>query len=470
MDADATGHTELCDTSACAIFVLKSDEPDPDVPRPVSRIKDGRRNPNYGRGANVPVIYSISPSRGSVMGGSLITIEGRNLGDVLSSFGEEGRQGTSSILVYFERDGIQSKCNLITHYHNPTQIFCVLDPLSIEQYFELFVFINGDRVQTTCGSCYFQSHRNYDDRIEKLFSGNLVSPSGEPQWTNWTTGDASNQIWGKVYQQHSTINNQYHCTAPLDVQMRYVENLELVEERDVTHVGSDNVTCNEEDGQECTELQFRYLCDDSSVKIQMNGKGHEGSFGYHNVNELSDNHIMGINVETISSTPTTVAVCTPSYEDEGGEIHQMEIYSFHSTWYGMVNCRIDSDQVGHFHLNVRTMRDGRSRMSQMYTYFTNEGQVATFTLAPAIHSISPSEGSVEGGTFLTITGRSLSTDYHTSSVLVGGEICEIITATATKIVCQTHKPAAVQEIYAGGAGATQHIFKYEQTGMYSLVH
>jgi len=104
------------------------------------------------------------------MGGTLITIEGKNLGDVLSSFGEEGKAGTANILVYFEHQilGIKSVCHVIQHYHNPTQIFCVLDPFFVEEYYELFVYINGERAQQTCGGCHFQVGRPTTECCEQF--------------------------------------------------------------------------------------------------------------------------------------------------------------------------------------------------------------------------------------------------------------------------------------------------------------
>ena len=230
------------------------------------------------------------------------------------------------------------------------------------------------------------------------------------------------------------------------------------------HIGSDNVTCKSDEGDfpRCDELDFRYLCDESSVKIQL--AGNANNMQYHDVNEMR-NHIMDIRVETISPSPQIVAICSPSYEDEDGIVSQLDVYGFYSQWYGIANCRIDSEQVGHFHLHVRTMNNGRSMMSDYYRFFTPKGEVATFTLAPAIHSIAPNAGSSAGGTLVTITGRGLSKRYSATEVLVGGEPCDIVSSANTKIVCQTRKPTpSTSNVYPGGAGAIQYVFTPVETG------
>ncbi|XP_072025340.1 fibrocystin-L-like [Amphiura filiformis] len=64
----------------------------------------------------------------------------------------------------------------------------------------------------------------------------------------------------------------------------------------------------------------------------------------------------------------------------------------------------------------------------------------TFTLLPMITSLSPIEGSVEGGTQITISGDGFSTDG--SIVRIAGSICVITSVTYTQIICTTSKAVA----------------------------
>ena len=64
-------------------------------------------------------------------------------------------------------------------------------------------------------------------------------------------------------------------------------------------------------------------------------------------------------------------------------------------------------------------------LRQEEKFFDSRGNVRTITLAPAIHKIEPLEGSGEGGTRITITGRGFSRFGDETEVLIGGDPCEI---------------------------------------------
>ena len=65
-----------------------------------------------------------------------------------------------------------------------------------------------------------------------------------------------------------------------------------------------------------------------------------------------------------------------------------------------------------------------------------------FTYGIYIDSISPINGSKEGGTILTITGENFSTKKNGNQVLIGEnqDYCVVQTATATELTCKTNKP------------------------------
>ena len=67
-----------------------------------------------------------------------------------------------------------------------------------------------------------------------------------------------------------------------------------------------------------------------------------------------------------------------------------------------------------------------------------------------IEGVSPSWGSTEGGTVLTITGRGFFPNTSNDiSVLVGGVKCEIIKVSSTEIQCRTGPQPEYCELYPG---------------------
>ena len=73
------------------------------------------------------------------------TIEGKNFGSRLSSFGEEGRDENSHIVIWFLRDNQEQyepvMCEEIAHYHNPTQLFCFIKHKLPGKHFQILSHI-----------------------------------------------------------------------------------------------------------------------------------------------------------------------------------------------------------------------------------------------------------------------------------------------------------------------------------------
>lgn len=67
-------------------------------------------------------------------------------------------------------------------------------------------------------------------------------------------------------------------------------------------------------------------------------------------------------------------------------------------------------------------------------------EAATFTYEVVVTSISPSTGSIAGGTILTVSGRNFATGLSDNQIFIGtsaGSYCEVISATSTQILCRT---------------------------------
>uniref|UniRef100_A0A8C5QTU9 Fibrocystin-L n=1 Tax=Leptobrachium leishanense TaxID=445787 RepID=A0A8C5QTU9_9ANUR len=70
-----------------------------------------------------------------------------------------------------------------------------------------------------------------------------------------------------------------------------------------------------------------------------------------------------------------------------------------------------------------------------------------------ITSISPSSGSVEGGTIITVTGRYFDQTDSPAKVHVGGQDCVVLSLTDTQITCKSPpKPATLPTLFPGNRG------------------
>lgn len=124
-----------------------------------------------------------------------------------------------------------------------------------------------------------------------------------------------------------------------------------------------------------------------------------------------------------------------------------------------VNYKAPEDLVaGYFNLTMTNQNDqssgwrgtGKARMfpkqkafpTWKYPYGYNfdstmTGKVFSVALLPSIRSISPSLGSIGGGTVVTITGSGFSKIGENNIVYVAGRACGILTSDHEEITCQT---------------------------------
>ncbi len=124
-----------------------------------------------------------------------------------------------------------------------------------------------------------------------------------------------------------------------------------------------------------------------------------------------------------------------------------------------VNYKAPEDMVaGYFNLTMTNQNDqssgyrgtGKARMfpnqkayaTWKYPYGYNfdstmTGKVFSVAMQPSIRSISPSLGSIAGGTEVTITGSGFSKVLGNNVVYVAGRACTVLTADHEEIVCET---------------------------------
>ncbi|XP_078699976.1 fibrocystin-L-like [Branchiostoma floridae x Branchiostoma belcheri] len=89
---------------------------------------------------------------------------------------------------------------------------------------------------------------------------------------------------------------------------------------------------------------------------------------------------------------------------------------------GTITCTAEHIPVGNQPVRVHVAGRG------------NAASTALVTSLAVISSISPSEGSLAGGTTLTITGNGFGSD---TNVTIGGQMCEILTVSLSTVICIT---------------------------------
>jgi hypothetical protein len=122
---------------------------------------------------------------------------------------------------------------------------------------------------------------------------------------------------------------------------------------------------------------------------------------------------------------TNVADLTAYLTNSTGRIYQLNVLEAADT---SIKVRLPGGESGVFNVVVNRAGLGDSV------------DVATFKYEIVVTSVSPTTGSANGGTRLTITGRNFSPDPASNQVAIGDALnnwCLILTASATEITCVT---------------------------------
>lgn len=119
-----------------------------------------------------------------------------------------------------------------------------------------------------------------------------------------------------------------------------------------------------------------------------------------------------------------------------------------------ITCTTPAHSAGTASILVTTP-GGTNTANSLYTYLA----------APTVSSISPTSGTVNGGTSVTITGTNFTSD---SVVKFSGTTATITSVTSTSIVCTTPTgggagPASVQVTTPGGTNAANSLYTYVLT-------
>ncbi|XP_051699933.2 fibrocystin-L isoform X2 [Oryctolagus cuniculus] len=121
---------------------------------------------------------------------------------------------------------------------------------------------------------------------------------------------------------------------------------------------------------------------------------------------------------------------------------------------GSMICKTTGTYIGHHNVSFILDSDyGRSFPEQMAYFVSSLNKISMFQTYAEITSVSPSKGSIQGDTMLTISGRFFDQTDFPVKVLVGGQACGILSVTENNIYCKTpSKPQFLKNVYPGGRG------------------
>ncbi|XP_058475058.1 PKHD1 like 1, tandem duplicate 1 [Solea solea] len=125
------------------------------------------------------------------------------------------------------------------------------------------------------------------------------------------------------------------------------------------------------------------------------------------------------------------------------------------SWWGKMSCKMTGTYVGHHNLSyILDSSFGRSDTEMDLYRVSSLYKLSMFQTYAEVKGVSPSSGSVLGGTLLTIQGRFFDETDQPARVLVGGLPCEIQSLSDDMITCRTaeHRMNNKTSIYPGSRG------------------
>ncbi|XP_045037491.2 fibrocystin-L [Desmodus rotundus] len=121
---------------------------------------------------------------------------------------------------------------------------------------------------------------------------------------------------------------------------------------------------------------------------------------------------------------------------------------------GSMICRTTGTYIGHHNVSFILDSDyGRSFPQKMAYFVSSLNKISMFQTYAEVTMVSPSRGSIQGGTTLTIRGRFFDQTDSPVRVLVGGQACDVLNVTENSICCKTSpKPNILRTVHPGGRG------------------
>ncbi|XP_034748677.1 fibrocystin-L-like [Etheostoma cragini] len=145
---------------------------------------------------------------------------------------------------------------------------------------------------------------------------------------------------------------------------------------------------------------------------------------------------------------------------ESDELYGLRLDYKYSQW-GTMSCKMTGTYVGHHNLSyILDGEYGRSFSEKNLYRVSALGKLSMFQTFAEVTGVSPSMGSVLGGTLLTIYGRFFDQTDRPARVLVGGLPCEIQSVSDDRITCRTAKQELNNNatVYPGGRGLKMEVW------------
>nr|XP_046273956.1 PKHD1 like 1, tandem duplicate 1 [Scatophagus argus] len=142
------------------------------------------------------------------------------------------------------------------------------------------------------------------------------------------------------------------------------------------------------------------------------------------------------------------------------ELYNLRLDSESSHW-GYMSCKMTGTYVGHHNLSyILDDSFGRSLPDKKLYRVSGLDKLSMFQTFAEVTGVSPSKGSVLGGTLLTVHGRFFDQTDRPARVLVGGLPCEIQSVSDDRITCRTarHIMNNNMTVYPGGRGLKMEVW------------
>ncbi|XP_026156055.1 fibrocystin-L-like [Mastacembelus armatus] len=144
---------------------------------------------------------------------------------------------------------------------------------------------------------------------------------------------------------------------------------------------------------------------------------------------------------------------------QSDELYGLRLEYVNSEW-GYMSCKMTGTYVGHHNLSyILDGEYGRS-LPEKYLYRVSaSAKLSMFQTYAEVIGVSPSKGSIMGGTLLTVHGRFFDQTNQPARVLVGGLPCRIQSVSDDSITCRTAEcQVNNMTIYPGGRGLKMEVW------------
>lgn len=122
-------------------------------------------------------------------------------------------------------------------------------------------------------------------------------------------------------------------------------------------------------------------------------------------------------------------------------------------FYNMTYSAQDDQSSGSEGTGLARMWPRQRSLSYAYDYSyqylfdaSPSGRVFNLAMLPSVAVVSPTAGSVAGGTVITLSGSGFSTNLTQNIVFAGGKPCTVLSATVTQITCRTSAALSDDEL------------------------